>query len=49
MLATKEAGQEQEPLTTDKTGLSNLDLQQKVFDFNPEEVCQYLKAGKRKN
>jgi hypothetical protein len=40
-LVTNEAGQEQEPLTTDATDPSNLNLQQKMFDFNPEDVHGY--------
>jgi hypothetical protein len=36
------------PLTTDETGSSNFNLQQKMFDFSPEDVRGYPKADKRK-
>jgi hypothetical protein len=45
----KNEGQEQKPLITDETGCSNLNLQQKMCDFSPEDVRGYPKAGKRKN
>jgi hypothetical protein len=47
-MATNEEGQEQKPLTTDKTGSSNLNVQQKMFDFSHEDVHGYPEAGKRK-
>jgi hypothetical protein len=36
-------------LAADKTGPSNLNLQQKTFDFSPDNVCGYPGAGKRKS
>jgi hypothetical protein len=35
-------------VNVDETGSSNLNLQQKMFDFSPEDVCGYPKTGKRK-
>jgi hypothetical protein len=36
-------------LTTDETGPSKFNLQQKMFDFSLENVHSYREAGERKN